>query len=318
MCSNWPPLRLLHIWIRRAKLSITLMRSFFGMARIFWLMATLSLVIDYALFSYTLSFKNCQRWKKNSGEGDSDGVNVEPPDQPIRKSKVEQFFNDVGCICSCPFLLDPSYISIHTMLSPKCPPELVHHINVMLLCDSDCFLVFVFKSQPPGYSMFSDGHPGRTFHRRQGPMKHLFWDFYSSVLTIIVIDIFMEPKVCFVASPNIRKSILFSNHWHIAKSFSISAGVSLCLIWICMGTAENPFLKFFATMKDYVLGKVFDGSFSDSFLQNCSMHSHCQEILLSTFFLIRDFLPFCWGCLLTLWLEMCVPNEKFGFSRGNC
>ena len=26
------------------------------------------------------------------------------------------------------------------------------------------------------------------------------------------------------------------------------------------------------------------------------------------------FLPFCWSCLLTLWLENCVPNDEFCFS----
>ena len=26
----------------------------------------------------------------------------------------------------------------------------------------------------------------------------------------------------------------------------------------------------------------------------------------------------CWGCLLTLWLEICVPNYTFGFTGCNC
>ena len=39
---------------------------------------------------------------------------------------------------------------------------------------------------------------------------------------------------------------------------------------------------------------------------------------LTTSCQIWDFLPPCWGCLLTLWLEICAPNDKFGFSGDNC
>ena len=34
---------------------------------------------------------------------------------------------------------------------------------------------------------------------------------------------------------SVSSSILFLNHWHITKHFSMSAGVSLCLIWILYG-----------------------------------------------------------------------------------
>ena len=56
--SKWPPLRWWHTRIRRAKLSITLAHSFFGIAQIFSLMATLSSVMDCGLFSYTLSYNS--------------------------------------------------------------------------------------------------------------------------------------------------------------------------------------------------------------------------------------------------------------------
>ena len=66
-------------------------------------------------------------------------------------------------------------------------------------------------------------------------------------------------------------------------------------------------------VKDQVLGNVFRGTFSDSFWQNLSPHPHCQDILQSTSCQILDFLPSCWGCLLTPRLEICVSHDKFGF-----
>ena len=98
------------------------------------------------------------------------------------------------------------------------------------------------------------------------------------------------------------------------------------VVWIyswsqfCMGTGKDPSLRFFVAMhmKDQVLGNVFKGTFSDSFWHNLSLHPHCRVISQSTSFQIWNFLPSCWGCLLTLWLEICVPNDKFGFSGDNC
>ena len=70
--------------------------------------------------------------------------------------------------------------------------------------------------------------------------------------------------------------------------------------------------------KTKFLGTSSEGLFLDSFWQNLLPHPHCQEILQSTPYQIWDFLLSCWGCLLTLWLEICVPNNKFGFSGDNC
>ena len=98
------------------------------------------------------------------------------------------------------------------------------------------------------------------------------------------------------------------------------------LVWIycwsefCMGTADDPFLRFFATMngKDQVLGHIFGGTFSNSFRQNLSLYPHCQDILQSTSCQIWDFLSSCWGCLLILCLEIYVPNDKFVFWGHIC
>ena len=88
----------------------------------------------------------------------------------------------------------------------------------------------------------------------------------------------------------------------------------------CMSPAEDPSLRFLAKIyvKDQVLGNTFGGTFSDSFRQKLSPHPHWQDILQSTCYQIWDFLPSCWGCLLTLWLKICVPNDRFGFSGDDC
>ena len=71
-------------------------------------------------------------------------------------------------------------------------------------------------------------------------------------------------------------------------------------------------------VKDQVLGNVFGGTFSDSFRQNLSTHPYSQDILQSTSCQVWDFLPSCWGFLPALELEICIPNDKFDFSEGNC
>ena len=66
-------------------------------------------------------------------------------------------------------------------------------------------------------------------------------------------------------------------------------------------------------VKDQILGNVFRGTFPDSFRQNLSLHPQCLDILQSTSCQIWDFLPSSGGCLQTLWLKICVANDKFGF-----
>ena len=87
-----------------------------------------------------------------------------------------------------------------------------------------------------------------------------------------------------------------------------------------MGTAENPSLRFFVTMHviDQLLSNVFGGTFSDFFRQKLSLHPHCQDISQSTSCQVWDFLSFCSSCLLTLWLEICLSKDKFGFPGDNC
>ena len=95
------------------------------------------------------------------------------------------------------------------------------------------------------------------------------------------------------------------------------------LVWfnawfgLCMGTDEDHLLKFIVS-RHQLLGNVFGSTFSDSFRQNLSSHPHCKVILQSTSCLIWDFLTSSWGCLLTLCLEICVPDDKVDFSGDNC
>ena len=103
-----------------------------------------------------------------------------PADQPIRESIVESLHHDVGSMWSCPILLEPLHISIHTTTTySKGFPELFQHIYVTFLWDSDCLLVCVFKPKQSDYSMFSDGHLGRAFHRVQGHLKLLYLSTHS-------------------------------------------------------------------------------------------------------------------------------------------
>ena len=78
-----------------------------------------------------------------------------------------------------------------------------------------------------------------------------------------------------------------------------------------MTKAEIDWLYPTEHVKDQVPRDIFGGTFSDSFQQNLSQHQHGQDILQSTFCQIRDFLLFCWGYLLTIWQEICVPDDKF-------
>ena len=71
--------------------------------------------------------------------------------------------------------------------------------------------------------------------------------------------------------------------------------------------------------KDQDPRNVFGGIFfSDSFRQNFWPHPHGQDIVQSTFWLVWDFLSSFWGFLLTMWLEICVHSDNFGFSMDNC
>ena len=84
---------------------------------------------------------------------------------------------------------------------------------------------------------------------------------------------------------------------YCSQTTGISLNVFPCqLVWVyawsifCMGTAEDPPLRYFATMlvKDQVLGNIFGKTFSDSFRQNLSPHPHFQYILQSIFCLLVE------------------------------
>ena len=83
--------------------------------------------------------------------------------------------------------------------------------------------------------------------------------------------------------------------------------MSLC--WILYGYSWRSFAMMY--VKDQVLWNVFGGTFSNSFRQNLSLHPHCQDVFQSTSCQIWDFLPSCWGCLLTLWLEIPARSGIF-------
>ena len=58
------------------------------------------------------------------------------------------------------------------------------------------------------------------------------------------------------------------------------------------------------------LRRDFFGLLPTEFLTASTLSEH----LAVSFQPDLGFLPFYWGCLLTLWLEICVFNNKFGFS----
>ena len=126
----------------------------------------------------------------------------------------------------------------------------------------------------------------------------------------------------------IRKNRIFkgyATHW-----YDNSSSINSSFTWVLksahitserlnqMTKAEIDWLYPTMHVKDQILENVFGGTFSNSFRQNLSQRPHCQDILVLTSSQIWDFLPSCWGCLQTLWLKICVPNDKFGFSENYC
>lgn len=273
------------------------------------------------------SFKNPQRkkiWGVQIGWIQRPHGFAAPADQQIRESVVQPFHRDVGCMWSCLILLEPLHISIHATTCPKTRPELVEHHNVMLLCDGDYLLVCVFKPKRFNYAMFWDGHPGHAFYRVLGPLKHLLWGLCAPEHIVLATDAHRARSV-------LRRWTKHQESQDPLRSCSRTTGTSQhvlpCqMLWVyawsgsCMGTAEDSWSWFFALthVKDPVLGYVIGWTFSGSFQQNLSPHSHCQEILQSASCQNWVFLPSCLDCLLILWLEICVANAKFVFSGDSC
>jgi len=192
-----------------------------------------------------------------------------PADQPIRESVVQPLHRDIGCMWSCPILLEPLHISIHATTCPKYPPELVEHRNVTLLCDSDCILVCVFKPKWSDYAMLGDGHPGRTFHRLQGPLKHLVWGLCAPEHIVLAIDMPTEQKVCFVTEPNIIKKVrvLFDLVLEPPAHHNTFCHVSWCEfmldldpVWVKMNILDQDSLHWW-TWNTQLLASSSDGLF---------------------------------------------------------
>ena len=94
--------------------------------------------------------------------------------------------------------------------------------------------------------MFLESHPGRTFHRVQGPLKHLVCGFCAPVDTVITIDMFTEPEMYFVAEPNIIKEVRVLFNLVLkppAHHQTFFHCVSLCLIWILYGYSWRSFFN---------------------------------------------------------------------------
>ena len=125
----------------------------------------------------------------------------------------------------------------------KPPSELVQHINVTLLYDSDCLLACVFKPNRPIIPCW--WWPRRLWKGHWGTSYGASAHRYTPLLLLAC-----PPSQKCDSSLNqtsSRKSgsssVLFPNHRHITKSFPISAGVSLYVIWILYGYSWRSFFK---------------------------------------------------------------------------
>ena len=122
--------------------------------------------------------------------------------------------------------------------------DLVHHINVTLLWNSDCHLVYVFKPKWSDYSMFWNSHTGCAFHSVEGLQKHALWAFCTPVHTVIAIDMYTEPKVCFIVEFRILLNrILAPGAHHETFFFFMLACVSLSLMWILYAYSWRSYFR---------------------------------------------------------------------------
>ena len=87
----------------------------------------------------------------------------------------------------------------------------------------------------------------------------------------------------------------------------------------CMSTAEEPSLRFFATMhvKDWVLRNVFRETFFGHLWESLTAFRFLGHLAVN-FLPDLGFPAFLLSCLLALWLEMSVPNDKLVFLWDNC
>ena len=59
--------------------------------------------------------------------------------------------------------------------------------------------------------------------------------------------------------------------------------------------------------------KILKTSLGGRFRTPSDRNSHCMYIVSASSCTIWHFLPFCLGCLLSLWLETCVPTVNLAF-----
>ena len=159
---------------------------------------------------------------------------------------IEPLHRDVGCMWDCLILLEPLQFLIHTMMCSKCPPELVKHISVMLFCGSDCLLACFFKPKQSDYFIFWDSQP--CVSQCKGLCSTLSETSVPQYTQLLLLTCPQNQKCALLMNQTSSRksgssSIFFSNHQHVTKHFSMSAGVSLCLIWIRYGYSWISFFK---------------------------------------------------------------------------
>ena len=193
---------------------------FFGMVQIFWLMPTAM----YCEFN-DLEIKI---WGVQIGWIRRPLGFAAPADQPIKGIDGRATLS--WCWLYLKFLLLVETIS-----------HLESHHDVFQVqsktcsayqCNSNCLLVRIYRAKRSDY----------CFEMATQPVHFWSTSFRASApqYTVIAIDMSPEPEVYFIAEPNITKkessSILFSNHRHITKRCSTSAGVILCFdldsVWV--------------------------------------------------------------------------------------
>ena len=83
------------------------------------------------------------------------------------------------------------------------------HYTLMLLYDSDCLSICIFKPEWSDYATFKHGCTSCASQRVPGPLKHLPWGLYVSEPIVLATNVPREPKLCLIAEPNIIKEFRF-------------------------------------------------------------------------------------------------------------
>ena len=187
----------------------------------------------------------------------------------ISRLMVKPFHGDVSCIWSCPIY--------HTTTYSKYTPELFQYINVTLL-----FFQWLSPRLPFQTKTVRLFHvlTGCAFHWVQGPLKRHVWVLSTHSYCYWHVNRARNVLRCWTEHHQESQNSLQSCY----RTTNATLNVFPCqLVWVyawsgfCMFTAEDPSLRFFATMhvKNQVLGNVFGGNF----LNPSDRISHCIHIV---------------------------------------